>query len=326
MRIVKKVTMTDVRMLIIDALDAMRKKSIADKEPFRARAYQTVITQLKGMASFTEEDLPLLQGAGDKIRLKIKEIIETGALASAEKAKQDYNMNALDTFQQIYGVGAVKSKQLIERGITTIQQLHDALRIDPTLLNDKQWIGLQYYYDLLERIPYEEMKDHEHVLMDTLGEINRCATGSVVGSFRRSAASSGDIDFLVRGAVNLDEMIAVLKRRGYLLEVLANGKMKCMAICNLPHQRPRRLDILLTPDNEYAYALLYFTGSQQFNINFRQYALARGYSLNEHGLTPISGGPQAPLMRSERDIFLFLRLSYVEPRHRVDGKQILPLD
>jgi DNA polymerase (family 10) len=93
-----------------------------------------------------------------------------------------------------------------------------------------------------------------------------------------------------------------------------------MGICSLG--TPRRLDILVTDEKEYPYALLYFTGSQQFNIAMRNHALAQGYSLNEHGLTPFIAKPAPPPCTAERDIFIFLGLNYVEPRHRVDGKQI----
>ena len=58
---------------------------------------------------------------------------------------------------------------------------------------------------------------------------------------------------------------------------------------------------------------------------FRQYALEKGYSLNEHTLTPIKPVDQPPFMESEKAIFAFLGLRYIDPDQRVDGKQIIPL-
>jgi DNA polymerase/3'-5' exonuclease PolX len=214
-------------------------------------------------------------------------------------------------------VGPVKAKQLVLKGITSIAQLRAELVQNPALLNDKQTTGLTYYEPLLERIPYEEMKDHEEILMMALHEVDPMIHGDVVGSFRRSAAHSGDIDLLVKGNVDIHAIVSALGDVGYLLEILALGKNKCMAICTLG--TPRRLDILVTPDEEYAYALLYFTGSQQFNIAFRSHALYMGYTLNEHGLKPIKPVKKdVPYMKTERDIFHFLTLTYVEPRHRHD--------
>jgi DNA polymerase/3'-5' exonuclease PolX len=62
---------------------------------------------------------------------------------------------------------------------------------------------------------------------------------------------------------------------------------------------------------------LYFTGSDKFNIQFRKKALERGYTLNEHALTPVREGvPEVPLMADEKEIFAFLGMEYVPPEKR----------
>jgi DNA polymerase/3'-5' exonuclease PolX len=99
-----------------------------------------------------------------------------------------------------------------------------------------------------------------------------------------------------------------------------------MAISRLPDGKARRLDLLMTPDIEYAYALLYFTGSDKFNVAFRQHVLQMGYTLNEHTLTVIRPDVRpVPYMHTEKSIFQFLRLRYVEPQDRIDGNQIKPV-
>jgi DNA polymerase/3'-5' exonuclease PolX len=80
----------------------------------------------------------------------------------------------------------------------------------------------------------------------------------------------------------------------------------------------------MTPDHEYATALLYFTGSDRFNVAFRQHALNRGYTLNEHALKPLTEvSTSPPYFATENDIFRFLGLRYIEPSHRVDSNQII---
>jgi DNA polymerase/3'-5' exonuclease PolX len=157
----------------------------------------------------------------------------------------------------------------------------------------------------------------------------------IVGSFRREAANSGDIDVLIRVPYNVDTKTAkanlalyvkMLEGFGYIEEILALGEHKCMAISRMYNGKARRLDLLMTPDEEYAYAILYFTGSDRFNVAFRQYALDKGYTLNEHALTPIRAGvPTVPYMKTEKDIFKFLGLRYIDPSRRVDGNQIVPV-
>jgi DNA polymerase lambda len=328
---------TNYKQTIIDSLEILRKRDIADKAVFSARAYAKVITQLKNYdGPITEyDDVKNIDGIGAKMEKKIKEILETGSLAAAEKAKTLYNIDALDSLQKIYGVGPAKATDLVKSGIVSIQQLRDELKNNPKLLNDKQKIGLKYYEELLERIPRNEMEEHRDILHTLLPDEMSEYDTEIVGSFRREAPNSGDIDVLIRVPFNVDVKTAkdnlalyvkMLEGFGYIEEILALGEHKCMAISRMYKGKARRLDLLMTPDEEYAYAILYFTGSDRFNVAFRQYALDKGYTLNEHALTPIRAGvPTVPYMKTEKDIFKFLGLRYIDPSRRVDGNQIVPV-
>ena len=159
-------------------------------------------------------------------------------------------------------------------------------------------------------------------------------TLEVVGSYRRGAANSGDIDVLLCFPTLSDENVAgkwfgkfcdELVRMGYMEEILAIGPKKCMGISRISSAtKARRLDVLVTPKEQYAYALLYFTGSQKFNIAMRKHALERGYTMNEHGMVPLEGSnkPLPPIMKEERDIFTFLEYSYVPPSERESKKNV----
>jgi DNA polymerase/3'-5' exonuclease PolX len=319
---------SNVKQTIIDALNALRHKELAEKQPFKANAYAKVIAQLNQTGEIhSMEDIKHIKGVGAKIYQKIQEVLETGQLQSAERAKEKYNMNALTAFQNIYGVGPAKATALVDAGFETIEQLREHLKTDPKFLNEKQKIGLQYYEDLLLRIPREEMLQHQQVLKKVIPAFD------IVGSFRRDLPTSGDIDVLIRNnaashsALPLTYYVERLSH--YIVEVLALGDHKCLAICQLPGKPARRLDLLLTPDEEYAYSLLYFTGSDKFNVAFRQHALSMGYTLNEHILTLRSDLKSThaivPYMKTEKDIFNFLGLRYVEPSKRVDKitKQVI---
>jgi DNA polymerase/3'-5' exonuclease PolX len=328
---------TNYKQIIIDSLEILQKRDVADKAVFSARAYTKVISQLKThpYPITTYEDLKEITGIGAKMEKKIKEILETGSLASAERAKELYNIDALDQLQQIYGVGPTKASDLVKAGITSIPQLREEIKTNPKLLNDKQKIGLKYYEDLLERIPRSEMEEHREILHSLLPDEMEDYDTEIVGSFRREAETSGDIDVLIRVPKETDKQVAkenltlyvkMLDGFGYIQEILALGEHKCMAISHIYNGKSRRLDLLMTPDEEYAYAILYFTGSDKFNVAFRQYALDKGYTLNEHALTPIRNDVSTvPYMKTEKDIFKFLGLRYIEPSKRVDGKQIISI-
>jgi len=328
---------TNYKQIIINSLDILRKRDQADKAVFSARAYTKVINQLKKYEGPIEtyDNVKNITGIGLQMEKKIKEILETGSLAAAEKAKELYNIDALDALQKIYGVGPAKATDLVKGGIVSITQLRDELKNNPKLLNDKQTIGLKYYEDLLERIPREEMEEHQDILYTLLPDETSDYDTEIVGSFRREAANSGDIDVLIRIPFNIDNKTAkdklilyvkMLEGFGYIEEILALGEHKCMAISRMYQGKPRRLDLLMTQDEEYAYAILYFTGSDLFNIAFRTYTESKGYKLNEHTLTPIRlGVPTVPYMKTEKDIFKFLGLRYIEPSKRIDGNQICPV-
>lgn len=312
---------------IIDALETLRRRDVAEGHKFKAIAYAKVIAQLKALDRIcTYEDVAGVKGIGEAISKKIKEVLATGVLASAEVAKKTYSIDAYDALLACYGIGPAKARELVDAGIRSIADLREAVRANPKLLNDKQLIGLKYYDDLLQRIPREEMIAHDELLQ---GALPPRVKAKVVGSFRRQAATSGDIDILVRGEDPrlLAQYVGELQEMGYIREILALGDKKCMAICALGEDGvSRRLDILLTPRDEYAFAILYFTGSDRFNVAMRQYALTRGYSLNEHGLTRVSANvEEAPAMRREKDIFAFLGLDYIEPEARVGPMNIVPV-
>jgi len=159
--------------------------------------------------------------------------------------------------------------------------------------------------------------------------------GEVVGSYRRGAEDSGDVDVLVTypegvsAAVALKgfkKVVQAMRESGLLLETLAEGPKKFMGIVRqgASTEGPaRRLDMLLTPPDEFGFAVLYFTGSDRFNVGMRAYVMTQGWSLNEHGLTRVNvesgaeGAAEAPSLRTERSIFEFFKVPYVEPRDRV---------
>ena len=318
--------MTDYKPLILEAFDTLQIADTIGKRPFQAKAYQGVIKQLKELKTpvNTLNDLANIKGAGEKIKEKFKEIIETGSLRAAERAKAEFPIELYVNLQKVYGVGPVKAKDLVEKDkVASIVDLRAKVAANPKLLNEIQKAGLRYYEDINERIPRAEMQQHETFLMEFLPQSLR---GIIVGSFRRKAATSGDIDMLLKGSTGFKDFIKMLKDNKYIVEILAEGDKKCLAIVKLPGggTRGRRLDLLVTPEAEYPYAILYFTGSDLFNVAMRKYALTKGYSLNEHTLTPVGEQTvQPPSMKTEKDIFDFLGLKYVEPENRLGESQIV---
>jgi DNA polymerase IV len=311
--------MTDFKAQIISELATVSKLSAAEPNgAFKVRSYTAAINKLKKLPQvLTVEDAAGIGGA--KIQEKIATIIATGSLGLSEA---EVAAAAVETpeqiFGKIYGVGPATAKKLVAAGYTSIADL----RAGNAELTPAQTAGLQHYEDLLERIPRAEMDKHAGNLLRSAEKVG--LTGVITGSYRRGAASSGDIDMLVthaspeQGAAALRALVEYLVKKTYVKAVLSLGEHMCLAIASLVKGgRARRVDILLTPPEELPFALAHFTGPAEFNVAMRQEALKRGYSLSQRGLTRVSNEMPVTGITSEKELLEFFGFGdFLDPRTR----------
>ncbi len=78
-------------------------------------------------------------------------------------------------------------------------------------------------------------------------------------------------------------------------------------------------DLRGVADDQYAFALHYFTGSKEHNIAMRRRAIARGLSLNEYAL---SGAKGSIPCHTEADLFAALDLAEIPPELREGAGEI----
>jgi DNA polymerase/3'-5' exonuclease PolX len=224
----------------------------------------------------------------------------------------------IDTFRSIYGIGPVTAVKFYKQNFRTLDDLWNKAN-----LTNAQKVGILWRDHINLRIYRNEMD----VINNTLGAIldKYGIKWNIAGSYRRNEPSSGDIDVLVesRADLNMEGLISIL--RPILPADLAIGHTKYMGILRLSDQyNGHRIDIRLVDANSYAAALMYFTGSQRFNILMRQRALDMGMTLNEYGLYYNDGSPP-PLILSENDIFEYLRVNYLAPVDRTRTINALPI-
>lgn len=332
-KIIKKVYNEE----FIEILDELKDIMQAQGEVFRARAYQTAqetIMLYDGDITSVEQ-LKGLKGIGETILSKLNEYVNTGMLKALEKGRKD----PVIVLTKVYGIGPKKAKELIEKGIKTIDDLRENVKENKKILNDVQTIGLKYYEDILEKIPREEIDEYDTIFKEVIQELNiEGLKYEIVGSYRRGKQISGDIDVIITDThmkekdhkdKNFDLFIDALIDRGILIEILSRGKTKSLTISKLPNNEQsiaRRIDFLYTPQEEYPFAILYFTGSKAFNTVMRQRALERGYTLNEHGLSIMKKGIKGESVEGdfpdEKSIFDFLDMEYKSPEERIDGRAV----
>ena len=321
----------DKRQDIITNFKILRQQE--SKNPFKVRAYTKVISQLEKSTApiISVEDLSSIDGMGERLRAKAITILEQGYVdATKDDLIGDGHKKtvAIEEFVKVMSIGNVKAKSLVnEHGIFTIDDLRARVQDDPGLLNDKQKLGLKYHEDFVKRIPRKEMDKHASIVKELAAAIDTAAAISceIVGSYRRGAADSGDIDVLITNNSGdsscLTKVVEELRKRKYLADDFAYGKEKYMGVCKLPyHKSFRRIDIMYIDPAQYVFALLYFTGSQEFNIEMRNWALIKGYSMSEHGLKKTADGSMLDMFfKSEEAVFNFLGLEYVTPTERKKG-------
>lgn len=292
-----------------------------EKNSFKIRAYKNITNQLKNI-ELNDNEIKTIEdinkyditGIGKGIKTIIEDILSE-KIKLKETTKED---TGIALFTNIMSVGIVKAKKLVSNNIYTIENLKDALKQNDKLLNEKQKLGLKYYEDFNVKIPRSEMMVHDQIIGNAINKIKN-ANYSIVGSYRRGLSSSGDIDVIVTSSKNdseniLSKLVDNLKTINYISDDFALGDKKYMGCCKVC-DKYRRIDILYVSIDKYPFALTYFTGSKDHNIKIRKQALKLGYSLNEFGLKK-NGEYIETKIKTEKDLFSFLKVDYVEPNMR----------
>ena len=320
----------------IDLMEQLSAIMLKQGEPFRSRAYQKAQETIMAFPGdiTSPEDLKGKPGIGETIMEKLNEYVSTGTLKILEREKN----NPVNILADVYGIGPKKAKELVEAGITSIEQLR---KVQDQNLNDVQKVGLKYYEDILKRIPRSEVQNYETIFKKTFQQVisasHKIAPGSldqgsleIVGSYRRGAETSGDIDVIItsENPKVFIQFIDLLVQEKVIVEILSRGPTKCLVIAKIPSSDSyRRVDFLYTNLEEYPFSILYFTGSKSFNTVMRHQALSMGLTMNEHGLYKMEGKKKGEkvdvIFKSEKNIFDYLHMEYKSPKERTDGRSVV---
>jgi DNA polymerase/3'-5' exonuclease PolX len=280
-----------------------------------------------------ESDFRAATGIGDRIFAKIKEFANTGHIKELDTLEQHPRIRAYRVLGAIMGVGPVTIDKWFAAGIHTIADLRKAHASKRITLTATQQLGIEHYTDLSTRIPREEMEMIGKQICDCVGAIIHTDTDApahktmceIMGSYRRGARDSGDVDLIVRIPTNksadIHQRIAhELRKSVEFVAIVIAGPSRLTFLWRIapPAQadttnKVRQVDILLCPRGTYFAALLYFTGSAVFNEAMRGLAKARGFRLNQNGLYR---NGRFIAVSSEEEIFRVIGLNYVPPHDR----------
>lgn len=305
-----------------ESADLMMRKG----EVMKARAYNRARDTIQSIDQDIKdiEQLKNTPTIGATIYDKLEEYTKTGKVALLEKYKND----PIIVFTNIYGIGPKKAEELVKTH--TIRSIEELREKQDKVLNNIQRIGLKYYEDILDRIPRNEIAKYDCEFMNVFKKESQTINTyyEIVGSYRRGAVNSGDIDVIITSDDRsvFHRVIDSLISKNMIIEVLSRGDTKCLVIAKLtPRSKARRVDFMFTTREEYPFAILYFTGSKDFNTAMRGHALKMGLSMNEHGFTKKDSQQKIVYddILSEKDIFDKLNFVYVPPEKRIDGRSLI---
>ncbi len=137
-----------------------------------------------------------------------------------------------------------------------------------------------------------------------------------LGSLRRKASTIGDIDIAVATTKSI-EVIEHFCNYPKTTRVLERGKKTASII--LPGNK--QVDLKIQSPGSYGSLLQHFTGSKHHNIALREYALKRGLSLSENGITD-KKTKEIKKLRTEEEFYKCLGMEWIPPELREGREEI----
>ena len=267
---------------------------------------------------------------------KVKEFIETGKVGKFNHLTSDERLRSLAALCTVHGIGRKVAEKLYTQGVRSIGDLSS---LPKGSLTRAQEIGLKYWEDFQVRIPRAEvmeiLKIVKNEILNVFGEV----VAEAAGSFRRGAADCGDVDIIICSGSKhhtiffeeeqhkLWQVVENLSNQGFIVDKLNlhdKAYTTFMGVCRISEKHlNRRIDLKLWPQEDYAFALLHFTGNDHLNRLMRYIVKREGYKLTDHGLFQYG---QRIHCESEEEIFKRLRFEYLPPeRRQAENLRRLPL-
>ena len=263
---------------------------------------------------------------------RINEIIKTGKLSeiNQELISGTY-VEYMNELEKVFGIGHKKAHELYTTyNIKSVNELLHAYKQGTLSLPTYIVKGLKYYDQIEGKIQKDEMDKIYSILIRTGIKVDPNMDVRVCGSYRRQKKEMNDIDAIishpdivtmedVKKSDLLKTFVLRLFQDKFMVDALTsiNVSTKFMGVCRLKYGSTdplRRIDLRFIPDSSYYTALLYFTGSKNFNRKMRSIAIDFGYMLNEYALLDANKIPFK--ISSEKQIFDLLNMEYIQPDKR----------
>src|SRR5207244_752839 len=262
---------------------------LKDENPFKIRAYANAARSLKtfggNISNFQDEEaLAKIPGIGKSIAEKIKELAATGSCKYLEELRTEFPSAILELFS-IAGLGAKKIKALYENlKVSSIEELRKACESGKVAelpgfgetTQTKICAAIERRAKHSGYFQFGQIAADTELLRKDLATHPETLQVDVAGSYRRRREIVRDVDLVV--ATKKPAAITEFFVKHALVEsVIAQGPTKTSVRLRSGIQ----CDLRVVSSAEYPFALNYFTGSKEHNIEMRSRALQCGWTLNE---------------------------------------------
>lgn len=298
--------------------------AILSENSFRIRAYREAARRIKEdihpitKKTASEAEFKKLPGIGEAIAGKMMEYIETGKIEFLEKLRK----KVPKPVRELLGVphlGPIRVRDLyINLGIKNQKDLIKAAKSGE--IDKLPGFGEKLVSSIVEAISKGQEKKRRHErsevqpiakkLIGLLIKMKGVKAAEVAGSYRRGEKTVGDLDILVTGNLDNGKLEKAVRKVYPDITILGSGETKISFVI-FPNNL--QIDIRFLPPESYGAALLYFTGSKDFNVMMRKKAIGMGFLLNEYGLFKDGEYYKGA---TEEEVFEALGMKYVEPKNR----------
>jgi DNA polymerase (family 10) len=303
------------------------------ENPFKIRAYANAARAIETFGGNIsnlqdEEALAKIPGIGKSIADKIKELVATGSLKYLEELRAEFPAAILQLFS-ISGLGAKKIKALYDKlHISSIEELREACETGRVaqLPGFGETTQAKICKAIEERAKHSgyfqfgQIAQETETLKNDLAGHPDALQVDVAGSYRRRKEIVHDVDLVV-ATKKPDAITKFFVVHPLVESIIAQGPTKSSVRLRSGVQ----CDLRVVSAAEYPFALAYFTGNKEHNIELRSRALQRGWTLNEYRLAPLPPNPKSikkkpaekiPKVGDEADLYRAVDLDFIPPELR----------
>lgn len=307
------------------------------ENPFKCRAFHNAARVIEALTQDIGElvssgNIRSVKGIGQSLAEVISDLVLKGKSKDYEEVKSSLPAGLLE-MTRIQGLGPKRIKILYDKlKIKSIAELKKAC--EKHALAKLEGFGEKSEENILKGIELLSKTSDKHLFpkakeaadkiygtISGLREVQRC---EIAGSLRRRKEIIGDIDIVVSAAQkHRAKIFDAFVSHPEVDSIIARGETKSSVVL----KGGMNSDLRIVEDAEFPFALNYFTGSKEHNVEMRSRARKYGLSLNEYGFTKVEGesGRKArsiPSCKNEADIYKALDMAYVPPELRENMGEI----